>query len=387
MAEDGYGSAGWRRYEDYQSLKRHISANLGSRWDALYTHEIMKLGRQTTTGTDAEFQNTDSITITEATKTEIEVELYSDGDHNDSAGIIATLVYKSNDGVEHTATATATTTTNGTPIDFLGSVTGTKVTDFYCGVSMTISAADANQILYAADPSQVIYCTVAQGETVARDTAANPEVGGLGNIWGRWHTDHPGDGDGETATFDYITPWGEVKKDNVITITDAGSTYKAVESAGVLTVKDFFCMISGILSNAGATANTHEFFFVNDEAGTLGNVDGSGTDVVAVCKEGTNTTYDLRFRAPESAIADVWLGSINAHSLFGAAGDAIELKIHLTPYGNTQEKVLTAQYSGCCEKDFCILLQPDTDCWCEVNDIGNARQTTVLLTYIWANRL
>lgn len=383
MAEEGYGQAGWARYEDYQSLKRFIHSEKNILYSGDYCWEIQKLGRQTTTGSDAEFQMTDSITITEPSKTEVEIELYSDGDHEDSAGIIATLVYKSNDGLTHTATATATTTTNGTPIDFVGSVTGTKVTDFYCPVSMSISEADANQILYAADPSQVVYCTVAQGQTEARDTLANQELEGTGNLYVRFHTDNAA-GDGAIVNIDYITPWGEVVKDCVGTITDAASTYRVLQSDDT-PVKDCWRIIS-LISDTAPTGDTHELYVVNDLAGTLDNVDGSGLDVPAVITEASVTGYDLRFSAPESAVADVWLGSLKAHSLFGAAGDAIELKIHLTPYGNTTEKTLVAQYSGVAAHDFCIKLQPDTDCWCEVNDIGNARKTTVLLTYIWATK-
>ena len=94
MAENGYGSAGWRNYEDYTSLKKHINKEKGTVYHPDYCYEIQKLGRQTTTGSDAEFQTNAAITTTEPTKTEVTVLLYGDADNASTNGDVYTLVYK-----------------------------------------------------------------------------------------------------------------------------------------------------------------------------------------------------------------------------------------------------------------------------------------------------
>ena len=158
-----------------------INKEKGRLYAPNYCYEVQKLGRQTTTGSDVEFQATDSITITEPTKTELTVLLYAAANEATHASKTYTLVYKSNDGVQHTASATGTATLNDTAVAFTDTTSGDAVTDFYCAVSFTVSAAFANTDVSVATSTPVIYATI----TATATAATEAQLGGLGNIYGR----------------------------------------------------------------------------------------------------------------------------------------------------------------------------------------------------------
>lgn len=205
---------------------------------------------QTSTAAYAEFVNDSGETVAAIGKTELTLKLYGDGDNPSTNGKVYTLVYKDADGVEHTAKATATATINGTKVDFVPAVT-----DFYCPVSFTASAADANVEVYAATAAAAVYCTISTTTTSSTDA----QMEGVGSIEVSQKTDQ----DNSTPTYSilYWTPWYE-RKLATVTLGAVQNTPVKPEVNSV-DVKDFYRLIAFYNSDTTAVVALDEMLIEN----------------------------------------------------------------------------------------------------------------------------
>lgn len=387
-----------RQYEDYASLKKYLNANKSPAtpanqariYDKDHIYEINTHITQTSTGTQAELESTDSIAIAQIGATELTLLLGGDADNASTNGKTYTLVYKDSAGTSHTAVGTGTATLNGTPVAFVPAVA-----DFYEAVSFTPSAADANVNVYACTAAiAAIYATVATTET-----ETNPDAClGVGTMYGRTHTNH-NDGDGDVLHMDYFTPWGDFVKNATCTInTTDGTTeviFRKTTTAGVLqtlinntavsatiNANDIWYIVD-LWTNSAPTANTHEHI-VTDAA--CANVDGSGGDVYGIIKEGEYNSTFTRLRVPIGF--DGWIAdySLSAPPVT-AAGDVIETLLYFYPDGYSSRKVHSDNFHEQFKTKLPpIKLEEEQDAYVTMADIGNAQEVSYTATYLLAKR-
>jgi len=383
----------WRNYEDYASLKKYVWSNSDKSSKKTYDrdaiYEINTHITQTSTGTQAELESTDSIAIAQIGATELTVLLYGDADNASTNGKIYTLVYKDSAGDSHTVVGTGTATLNATKVAFVPAVA-----DFYEAVSFTPSAADANVNVYVATAAGAIYATIATTET-----ATNPDAClGVGTMYGRTHTNH-NDGDGDVLHMDYFTPWGDFVKNATCTIdtttgtdeiifrktTTAGATQTLVNGTAVtssLNANDIWYIIDH-WTNSAPTANTHEHIVTDADCG---NVDGSSGDVYGVIKEGEFSSTFTRLRVPVGF--DGWVAYFRLKAPpVTAAGDVVAALQYFFPDGYSTRKVNGVTFHQKDEPDIPpIKLEEETDYYITVADVGNAQEVVYTAHYIIAKR-
>ena len=372
---NGFGLAGWDQYEDLTSLKKYIRANIGRLYDGHYINEIYFSQNTLSTGSKVACESFENGAIANIGKTELTVTLYAAADEATHAGVVCTLVYKSNDGVEHTALATGTDGLNTTQVAFVPAIT-----DFYCAVSFTSSSTVSNENLEvstAAGAAQ--YATI----TTTATAATEAQMFGVGSVYSRSHTDHP-NADEKVNYLDYMTPWGEVKKCAVSTLTTTSSDEIIFyESDATTTVKDFWQPIA-FHTNAVTTSDTNERLLCDVNAAT----NGGGGDVYGCIDEGMAHAKFSGWRAGEDGVTDTWFVGIGAHGFIETAlGDMYLLYINLTPYGETIEKEIVIQFQDQVHHDFCIQLAADTEVTISIADIDAAGHVTVEAHYLVAKRI
>jgi hypothetical protein len=387
----------WRQYEDYASLKKYLNANMskstpGERaktYDKDKVYEINTHLTQTSTGTQAELESTDSIAIAQIGATELTLLLAGDADNASTNGKTYTLIYKDSAGASQTAVGTGTATLNGTPVAFVPAVT-----DFYEAVSFTPSAADANVNVYAATAGiAAIYATVATTET-----ATNPDAClGVGTIYGRTHTNHD-DGDGDVLHMDYFTPWGDFVKNATCTInTTDGTTeviFRKTTTAGVLqtlvnntavtstlNANDIWYIVD-LWTNSAPTANTHEHLITDADCA---NVDGSGGDVYGVIKETEFSSTFTRFRVPIGF--DGWVAEFEFQSpAVTATGDDIIFQQYFFPDGYSTRKLYSHNFRNEYKGSHPFKLEEEKDMYVTMADVGNPMECSYEAIYILAKR-
>jgi len=383
---EGYGQAGWRPFEDYSSLKKHINSGLGRIWDPDHTNEISFLNTQLSTGTLTEILSLENGAVSYIGKTELTLVGACSANDNAYDGMIVTCVYKSNDGVEHTATCTVDTDNSTNEIAFVDATTGAAVTDYYCCVSATSNTTLQAAETFGAGATGAL-TTEAGGFVIAAQTTAATEatMGGVGMVYCRSHSEDNA-ADSTVNYLDYMTPWGEVKKNCTSTLTTTSvNEIRFFESDGTTTVKDFYIPI-WFGTSAATTANTHERLLTDSDIGA--NTDGSGSDVYGCINELVSSANFSRMTAPESGVADVWLGKVCARGFIAnALGDQYIIQVTLTPKGQSYEKTLYFQFSEMMDREMCIPLAPDTSCTVKIADTATATNMTIKVQYIVAKRL
>lgn len=389
MSLPGFGIASpLRKYESYESLKRHVNSGLGSKYDIPYTYEIIKHGVTLTTGaTPLEMLSIENGAVSFIGKTELTLVGAFGEDNGDNNDFVATLVYKDQDGTQHTATCTVTEDHNDTEVAFVKTSDGTtEVTDYYCSVSCS-----SNQAVAAGDTfgwgATGALTKAAGGGTIAAETSAATELtmGGVGNIYGFSTTDHE-DADGSVLHLDYMTPWGEVKRGATCTYaTDSAEHVIFYESDAATTVKDFYRVIS-LVTTKTTTANGHEGLIGDSDAAD----NGGGGDIYGCINELTDGAVIMRMTAPhDDAGSHLYLGKImaSATSGGGASADYYQVIIKFTAYGDSIEKTWRTDFDGHMEVEPAILLEPDTDVTFYVADIGDPAPIGLTVWYILAKEI
>ena len=225
MGNEGYNlildkkTNNWRQYEDLESLKKYIASNASlalpaaraKKYDIDHIYEIQTHLTQSSTGTQAELESTDSIAISQIGKTEVTLELAAAADDASHEDVVFTVTWKDNEGNSYTSEATGTAGLATTPVAFATPVT----TTVYEVTAFTASADFDNQDVYAMVNGGAIYATITAAGTVLE--ATNDQMIGVGTMYGRTHTNHD-DGDGDVLHMDYFTPWGDFVKNATCTI-------------------------------------------------------------------------------------------------------------------------------------------------------------------------
>ena len=381
--KEGLGFAGWRRYEDYTTLKRYINANLGRLYDSHYTNEILLHGVQTTTGSSVELLSQENTAVSYIGKTELTLVGACSADDNAYIGMVVTLVYKSNDGIEHTATCSLAADSSA-EADFLDTA-GVAITDYYCTVSASSSVVLNAAESFSAGATGALGSINFGFEIAAETTAAtDATMGGVGNIYCRSTTEH--DNADETVNYlDYMTPWGEVKRDATSTLTTTSvDEIRFIESDGTTYVKDFFIPL-WFGTDTATTAGSDERLMTDS---ACSNVNGGGGDVYGCINQLTTSGCFSRMTTPEDGIADAWLGYVRFFAFqTNALADGYICQITFTPKGSTIEKTMTVQFSGCVTCELAIPLAPDTDVTMKVEDTVAETEFMFHVGYIVAKRM
>jgi len=377
--ETGFGVAlPFRKYESYESLKKHVSNGLGSVWDKDYTYEIILHGNQASTGSDARIQSTNGgeTTVTAPlSKTEETWVFAMAADDESVDGETVTLTYKSNDGVSHTTTGTLPSADNSVETAF-----SPAVSDGYCITSLTISSAATAQNLGVGPTGDLTRGIIASTATSA--TEAN--MHGVGDIWVRGESNHADSVD-EDCFVDYMTPWGEVKRGAIATTDAADGTTeeRCLESDGSTTVKDCYNIIQFWAKATDEPTANSGFFFLTDDA--CANVDGSGNDVFGCISETEHTATNLTFTACSGC--DTWLGKIQAKSIQDAVGDTFLLKVHFTPKGESYQKTIVYNFAYDLDEDLCIPLEEASECYVEIADLAGVGIISCTMTILSAKEV
>jgi hypothetical protein len=251
---------------------------------------------QLSTGSAVAVEQATGTTITSIGKTGVTVVCKGAGAEKlGDNGKVVTMVYKSNLGVAATATVTIAADFHDTEKAFVPAVT-----DFYCMVSLTISASSANDLTVAVAGGTPLFGTI----TAAATSATQAQLLGVGAVYGRYHTDAAGY-DGAVQYMEYSTPWGEVKwahcttdlADSKTEVRFFEGTYSyetGIVTATTTTVKDFYRRrwIYTTVTPAGG----HTWLLTDADCG---NVDGSGTDVYAMIEEAYYYSVHSMYYAPK----------------------------------------------------------------------------------------
>ena len=297
-----------RPYEDLSSLKKHIRAS-PARWDITEFREVMANVMMASSGAGDEVEADDGITISYIGRTEVTLELSAGANEASHNGKVFSLTWEDQDGNEYTSEATGTATLNDTPVAFATPVT----TSVYKVTAFTVSAAFANQDVIALVNAGKTYATI----TAAATAATEAQLMGVGDLYGRAHTDHS-DADLAVLQLEYLSGSGEIKYghctfgENGEATTPADEvrffegTYDATTdtvTATSTTVKDFY-RVRRLWSTTTPTANSHEFYIGDDNAAN----DGSGNDLYGLILEGSYEMVNTRYTTPagyDAVIAQV----------------------------------------------------------------------------------
>lgn len=382
MSLPGFGMAAWRKFEDYASLKKHINANFIKQWDPDYTYEIIKHGSTLSTGATAlEMLSLENGAVSFIGKTELEIFGALSDNAGSYDGAVCTLVYKDQDGAQHTATSTVAAD-NTTEVAFTDTTSGIAVTDYYCAVSATITPVIPAGDTYGIGATGAL--TVAAGGVVfdaAETSATEANMSGVGNLYGFAATDHA-DSDGSVLHLDYMTPWGEVKKGALCTYAAASDTHVLFyESDATTTVKDFYRVIS-LVTTKTTTALGHEGLIGDQDAAD----NGGGGDVYGCINELTDAAVIMRMTAPHAnANCDLYFGKFVASTtISGVQADQYQMWVKFTPYGDSIEKTWRYDFSGEFEIEPSVLLEPDTSVTFYVSDSNDAAVIGLTVWYILA---
>jgi len=380
MAQPGFGvGIPLRKYEDYESLKKHVHANIGRAWDGDYTYEVIKSGTTTTTGaTGLEMLSIENGAVAFIADTEeIWVFCTAVADDTSADGLIITLVYKDQDGTEHTTygTFSAADTTTETAFD-------PAVADGYCAISCTINGAVTTQDVTVGVTGMGTPMATISNTALA---ATEAQLFGIGTVYGKSSVDHA-ESDAGIFYLDYYTPWGEVKTGALCTLgADSDEEVRFIEADTTTYVKDFWREIS-LQASFTTSANTHEALIGDIDF----NINGGGGDCYGCINELTNSANIMRVTAPAvGGACDMWLGKFIASSTLGggATADTLILQVRLTPYGDAKEKTLYFHFAGTLEVDLAIRLEPDTNVTWLVADAGAASDVSVTAWYILAKQI
>jgi hypothetical protein len=364
-------------YEDLSSLKKAIRSNpITYNTSSMITH--VKHITQLTTGTEVEIEGgSPTAAIAQIGKTEIAVSLGASTNAASHNTVVFTLVYKDQDGVSHTATATGTATLADTQVAF-----SPAITDFYCATSFTASADFADQDVFVeTTASTTVWATIsATGTTTA---ATEAQLLGVGAIYGRGSADHE-DMDAKIHYLCYVTPWDEIKfghcthtatSSDEIRFFEATDDGDGTTTATTTTVKDFY-RILWWRTSAAATANG--YFIITDA--DCANVNGSGGDVYGAILTGNDCYGTSRHYARNGY--STWVANIKISSwALIAADDAIIVKL----YPTVKDFALTPiqfEFTGCIEYSRPIPLEPGTDFYMTVYDNAAAVDVCVEVTIV-----
>ena len=375
---EGYGNAGWDKYESHETLKKYIHANIGRLYDGHNTNEITYINTLITEGAKVEVASDANGAISYIGKVEEEwVFCTAAADDETADGAIITLVYKSNDGVEHTTYGTFTEALTTTETSF-----DPEVLDGYCAISCTIDGAVTTQDVTVGVTGMGTPMATISNTAVA---ATEIQLFGIGAVYARSLTEDNA-GDSTVQYLDYMTPWGEVKKNATCTLTTTCvNEIRFIESDGTTYVKDFWIPI-WFGTSAATTAGTDERLLTDIDIGA--NTDGSGGDVYGCIDQLVSSAQFSRMTAPEDGVADCWFVGIGCHGFIETAlGDQYLVYVELTPKGSSYEKTIMIQFQENVHHEYCIQLEPDTDCTISVGDIDAAGHVTVEATYIVAKRI
>lgn len=395
MAEMGWGiQRAAPFFEDVASLKKRIRSKIAVEdvslrpyhyYDQDDIHEIILSGRQVSDGTDTIIETTDSIAIAQQSKTEITLYLASDTDDAAYDGESVVVEYESNDGDEHEASALFNEANSTTQVAFTDTTSGEAVIDCYALLSATCSCTveAGDNICIGADGcvAGIANPAICFGVILAAaTTATQANLHGVGNIYGRTHTNHD-DGDGAIMCADYRTPWGKLVKAALCTIDSTNGTteIRFFKADTTTTVKDFHRW-AHLETDTTPTINTHELL-VCDSA--CGNVDGSGGDIFAVINEGDVAAVNMYYHCPEGF--DAWIADVHLNITQDAVGDDYVLKMHVNVKGETYTKVLAEVFNGDMHNPYPIIqIEPETDVYFEVVDLDGVGILCLTATFIEA---
>ena len=396
----------WENYEDLASLKKWLWANSDKGSNRLYDRDNIYLIRshltQTSTGSEAELESTDSIAIAQKGKTELTLVIKSDTDDNAYDGETVTIYYVDHDGVSHTSSAAYNTTNATTEAAFDPAVTDFYDWDYsYENPVVSSVAVQAGDNVFVGVTgldgtlSTNTYAVIAATNT--SPTAAN--YVGVGTIYGRSHTSHA-DADGAKIYVTYFTPWGDFVRNALITLDTAAGD--GTDTEELLYITDSVTYVNGTVASSTYTAgnvwyivdlwtdttptsNSHEFL-LSDEA--LANVDGSGGDCYGVIKEGEYVSTFTRFRVPYGY--DGWIAyhDFDAPAV-SAAGDDLEFKFYFFPDGESIRRIHSRNFREENMEDGLVKpvkLEEEKDAYITIADIGGAMECAYEAIYILAKR-
>ena len=351
-------------YCDYNSLNRYVHSRVGGHYSeahAFHTNLTML-----TTGTDDELEADDGIALSYIGRTEVTLVLSGDGDNASTTGKLYTFVYKDRDGVEHTTVGTGTATLNGTPVAFVPACS-----DFYCPVSFTASAADANVNVIALVAAGATHATISTTTTAATEA----QLIGIGAVYGRSHTEH-GDADSKVHYMEYLTGYGTVKYGHCTQTTTSVNEIRFFEgtydistdlvTATTTTVKDFY-RVRRLWTLTTPTANSHEWILTDADCG---NVDGSSGDIYGLILEGKYESIMTRYTCPVGY--DAWVAKIDVAAAVSADADSYTFTQTWVNRYSAITHVCLWEFTYTLHKEDPILLDELTDVIFTINDLATA---------------
>jgi hypothetical protein len=376
-------------YEDYASLKKYIGSALGRKYDHMFLHRFSF--NQAGTGSEVEFEEKGGLTIADIGKTELTVVGAMSANDDDYDGAIATLVYYSNDGVQHTATCTINTTDSTTEVDFLDVETGlVAVVDYYCPVSLSLSMSVKAGHTFGMGATGALTYGVIQAE---ESEAVDDDLIGVGQVYTRYSHD-ASDYYEAKQYYSYITPWGEVKyaysqQDDTDSTTEV-KLYEVEIDTGGFTSGDW--SLENLLAHGTAKSpvvSVKDFWrrqYITTEVtpGSGHNMVICNSDMSAiygVVEESNYESYHSRFVAPVGS--ETWLGRITA-SQSVIVNVVCNVTMYYTPLGEEHQHsiILPIANNSISQIDPIIPIEPGTEV--KFTILGNLSSLTLDIHFLEA---
>jgi len=328
-------------YESYASLKKYIGSSLDRKYRNMYLHRFTY--NMNGTASEVEFEEAGGVTIADIAKTPITMVGAMSANDNDYDGAIATLVYKSNDGIEHTATCVINTTDSTTEVAF--KVGSTSVIDFYTPISLVLSVAVKAGHTFGCGATGALTNGVIQATKTIAD---EEDLVGVGSVYSRYSTNNASYIE-TIQYYSYVTAWGEVKfayseQDSTDATTEVKLYEVTIDTSG-FTSSDYY-IENFIKHGVGSNIPVRDFYrrqYMNTEVTpssghnlVICNADMSA--IYGIVEEGNYESYHSRFMAPIGS--DTWIAHITAAQSI-ITHVVCNISIYYTPRGEThQHKVI-----------------------------------------------